>query len=535
MSKTVFTCLFIFMSAIVSWGQTYNWVKYNSIPIQVNPSIAVFPSVSDQSGNLVTGSILVFKLILNDCYGDVIIRKYNNAGMITASKTLTGKAVIKGVQTDDAGSIYVYGSFMDTLLIDPGNMLLNTGSGLNINWFMIKLNGSCNFVWKKNFTLAYGNDVNINTAKIKGGFIYTGLFFDTFNGALKKLDLNGNETAGFNVTPIRTFSSIDIDPQGNIFIAGSCQDGNIQFSNISANCPYVYSMYFAKFNSSFAGQWAKFVQDATFTSPYVTCDNTGNAYAGGDLNGAFVFDTVHTHGPSWVYDFFVAKINSGGSFLWVREVPDNPTGDAQIGVCNKIAVDNLNNVYMTGTTRGFINWGPFTTTGTNGDVLVLKYNPSGEIIWGKTAGGSGSDIGHSISTDNTGNILLSGNFQNSVQFDTIAINTASILNGFAAKLSNPPLGIINYNSNVPESFLLSAYPNPFNPVTVIKYGLHVPGLVNLKVYDILGNELEILINRYQAAGTYNYEWNAGKYSSGIYFVELDAGDFSKTIKLMLVK
>ena len=536
MSKRFFTCFILAFFSFISSGQTYNWVKHNSISVQANPLLAAFPSTSDQAGNLITGSLLVYKQgYSSDYYGDVIIRKYNNAGSVSVSKTLTGKAVIKGVQTDDGGNIYAYGLFMDTLFIDPGNFILNTSSGFNLNSFIIKFSSSGNFIWKKNLNVTSGNGWDITTAKVKGNFIYAGLFIGLFQSSLKKFDLNGNETGSFNISPVRGFSAIDVDPMGNIFTAGSCQNGNIQFSNLNINCPYVYSLFFAKFNSSFACQWVKFVQDVTFASPFLICDNSGNAYATGDLSNNFVFDTIQTQGPHWVYDFYLAKIHSSGNFLWVREVPNNPGGgDAEIGPCNNLTVDNMGNVYFTGMQRGTINWGPFSTSG-NSDVLVLKYNSSGNILWGKTGGGSGTDRGHSISLDNTGNILLSGNFENNAQFDTIAVNSPSNLNGFAAKLSNPPLGIINYNNNQPSGFSLSSYPNPFNPVTVIKYELRTAGSVTLKLYDILGNEIETLINEKQSAGTYNFEWNAEKFSSGIYLAKLNTGDFSKTIKLIFAK
>ena len=86
------------------------------------------------------------------------------------------------------------------------------------------------------------------------------------------------------------------------------------------------------------------------------------------------------------------------------------------------------------------------------------------------------------------------------------------------------------------------YPNPFNPSTKIKYTIPsvtlsgVEGsLVQLKVYDALGNEVATLINEEKPAGNYEVDFNASKLSSGIYFYKLQAGSFVDTRKMLLLK
>ncbi len=113
-----------------------------------------------------------------------------------------------------------------------------------------------------------------------------------------------------------------------------------------------------------------------------------------------------------------------------------------------------------------------------------------------------------------------------------------------------PLGIavsLEENSKIILGFSLSQnYPNPFNPITKIRYTL-TPSLslservsegrerVQLKVYDILGNEIAALVNEYQQPGTYEVEFDGSKLSSGIYFYRLQAGGFLSTKKLILLK
>ncbi|MCL4279869.1 MAG: T9SS type A sorting domain-containing protein, partial [Ignavibacteriaceae bacterium] len=79
------------------------------------------------------------------------------------------------------------------------------------------------------------------------------------------------------------------------------------------------------------------------------------------------------------------------------------------------------------------------------------------------------------------------------------------------------------------------YPNPFNPTTTISYSIKSPGLVSLKVYDILGTEVASLVNENQEAGNYSVEFNAYNLTSGIYFYTLTSGNFVETKKLILLK
>jgi hypothetical protein len=103
-------------------------------------------------------------------------------------------------------------------------------------------------------------------------------------------------------------------------------------------------------------------------------------------------------------------------------------------------------------------------------------------------------------------------------------------------------GIFPVSSYLAENFTLSQnYPNPFNPQTKIKFEL--PSLtpskssipVKLAVYDMLGREVTTLINSELKPGTYEADWDGSDYSSGIYFYKLEAGDFTETKKMLMVK
>jgi hypothetical protein len=93
-----------------------------------------------------------------------------------------------------------------------------------------------------------------------------------------------------------------------------------------------------------------------------------------------------------------------------------------------------------------------------------------------------------------------------------------------------------HTTEIPNYYSLSQnYPNPFNPSTSIKYTIPKAGIVTLKVYDVLGKEIALLVNETKQPGVYNVDFNASNLASGIYFYRIDAGDFSSVKKMILVK
>jgi hypothetical protein len=79
------------------------------------------------------------------------------------------------------------------------------------------------------------------------------------------------------------------------------------------------------------------------------------------------------------------------------------------------------------------------------------------------------------------------------------------------------------------------YPNPFNPVTKINFNIPKSEIVTLKIYDILGKEVAILMNEIRNAGKYLIEFNAKNLSSGVYLYRIEAGDFKAVKQMLLLK
>lgn len=116
--------------------------------------------------------------------------------------------------------------------------------------------------------------------------------------------------------------------------------------------------------------------------------------------------------------------------------------------------------------------------------------------------------------------------------------TGCIISGVLYGDTNTLVGISQLNIGIPETFSLSQnYPNPFNPVTKIKFTISgtTAAQTILYVYSALGKEVAVLVNQQLQPGTYEADWDASSYPSGVYYYRLESGDFKETKKMVLIK
>jgi len=156
-------------------------------------------------------------------------------------------------------------------------------------------------------------------------------------------------------------------------------------------------------------------------------------------------------------------------------------------------------------------------------VVDPDLNTSNPVVWTGSFNWTAS-----AATDNDENVLII--------YDSLVAN--QYYQEFAQRIkeSGGTVGIQNISSEIPQRFELSQnYPNPFNPETSIGFSLPVNSFVTLKIFDILGREVALLINNQMQAGSYEYKFNAENLKSGIYFYTLNTKGFSGTKKLVIVK
>lgn len=221
------------------------------------------------------------------------------------------------------------------------------------------------------------------------------------------------------------------DVFGNIISAGYFNgtvdfDPGVGVSNLSTTSNSVYCMFISKLDANGDYVWARAIGGASVgTNPYsLALDNLGNMYICGYFNGKCDFDPgpgTHTLNGVGYNDVFVLKLDAGGNFVWVKGI----IGQLPYKTATSIAVDASGNVFTTGSFAGTVDFDPgsgvFTLSSNGGvsysDAYVLKLDALGNFVWAQKIGSFGDDIGYSIAVDNQGNVLTTGYFQNTADFD----------------------------------------------------------------------------------------------------------------------
>jgi cyclomaltodextrinase / maltogenic alpha-amylase / neopullulanase len=130
-------------------------------------------------------------------------------------------------------------------------------------------------------------------------------------------------------------------------------------------------------------------------------------------------------------------------------------------------------------------------------------------------------------------------YVNAFTADTVSFSSVTqlTLNAWEYKIYSKGENIseVNEAPNVVSYSLSQNYPNPLNPSTNIRYSVPQLSHVTIKVFDLLGNEIETLVNEVKPSGTYELKWNAADLPSGIYFYRLQSGGFIETKKMILLK
>ncbi len=168
-------------------------------------------------------------------------------------------------------------------------------------------------------------------------------------------------------------------------------------------------------------------------------------------------------------------------------------------------------------------------SGANGYGLgTMRYNVNGKICWGH----AGNSFGHSSVAMYypVQGIAISVMMNKDINTGAIALDFMNTV------LSNNPIGVEPISNVVPGKYSLEQnYPNPFNPETNIRFSVPAESFVKIKIFDVTGKQVELLLNEDLKAGTYEVKWNAVSKPSGVYFYRIEAGNFSMTRKMIAVK
>ncbi|MEO8210734.1 MAG: SBBP repeat-containing protein [bacterium] len=524
------------------------WIRSYNGPVNGNDE--ALNHTIDNAGNVYAAG----KIIGTATGFDIYCVKYNSSGYILWEKIYNGPGngndIAYSITLDNSGNVYVAGESKgintnnDFILIkyntdgdeqwnrryngesnsvDIPVKVVTDNSGYSIisgiSWEMsslfdivtIKYNSDGVQQWIKR----YNNSGNVNEvaddlAVDASGNIYvsgSSLGSGTLNDfVIIKYNINGDElwVNRYNgpVNGNDNMTSLTLDVAGNVIVTGT---------SVGAGT----SLDFATIKYSPSGEevWMK-----RYTTPTVNIEEPKAITNDADGN---IYITGTTTGFSTSYDYMTVKYSAKGEEIWAKNY--NGPSSFNFDEPGSVAVDNSGNVYVAGLSAG---------TGSMDDIVIVKYNSSGVESWVNryNSPANRDDAARNITLDALGNIIVSG-----------IITGAATGKDFAViKFSQLTSVKITSRENPSDYSLSQNYPNPFNPSTKIKFDItqnerHKTQEVRLIVYDALGREVAALVNERLSTGSYEIEFNATAFASGVYFYKLRANDFSIVKRMTLLK
>src|SRR4030095_9595706 len=376
-------------------------------------------------------------------------------------------------------------------LTGNGRFLIATGSGQDSSWIFGFWRDSTNWVWRYRVGQSVAGGAAIQGVRISG------------NDSLVIVNTYG----GFYV--FRTYTGqlvfqglINTSASGTQFPQGISGNGSIIATINYSGFLKVYQWNGSTYNMLWQHQeppgaffnWMTAV-DVSYDGSLVGC-GTLNFITSSTFDGKIkLFRTTTGSTPLWTY-----------------------TGAGDEVSCASFSKD--------GKILTAVSWGDLSNAAN--DLLVFKttvpaaapiftINSPGSFFWCNTSEGGSTVVG-------SGKKVHARTFGNGGQLYNIFIDTADV-----------PVGITGHNETPLEFNLHQNYPNPFNPVTQINYDIPKEASVNITVFDALGREVSVLVNKFQKTGKYAVVFDASEFTSGVYFYKITAGELTDTKKLVLIK
>ncbi len=317
----------------------------------------------------------------------IAVSKLNPQGTVLWDKEVGCCATLSygiRIAVDSDGRVYILGEYEGS--IQFGNISLQTGNPASDEryTFLTKLNAQGNLVWA------------INAAGPTQGFA-----------------LNSQER------------DVVMDPQGKILITGAVK-GNAHFGSVSSpSGSLLPNAFVAKYNEGGSLAWVERATGGASYGASLDTDNQGRIYAIGYYNGAgggIQWGNTSLAAPYGAVSYFI-KLSTSGSVQWSKRINANVQG---------IATNEAGSSYITGYITGTASMGNGITLTTAGgaDMMVARYNDSGNILWARSAGGTEPDYGYDVDIDQDGNCYVVGEYQSATaNFGSVALGLAAELDG----------------------------------------------------------------------------------------------------------
>lgn len=340
--------------------------------------------------------------------------------------------VSSGITVDAAGSVYTVGTFAGAMKVGETTLIAPGATAI----FLAKHDAAGIPLWAKQFGDDQGATAHAIAADASGNVVIIGAGSVDFGAGLlpkgivvAKFDATGthvwsNSCGGSQVYYGIKQGSVAIDAEGSVIIAESyVGTANCGGDALPAILPSQSNILVAKFDSNGSHAWSQGFGATGYNYSYdIGVDSQNNILLVGAASNAINFGGGDLTGDG----AYLVRLAPDGSYSWGARFPG---ADAI-----NIAVDDLGGPAVIGSFSGSVSFGgPSLTAAGTTDVFVAKFNAAGDHVWSKAFGDSNKQIGTGIAIGSTGDLIATGNFEGYTAFGTESLTSAGKADVFVAK------------------------------------------------------------------------------------------------------
>lgn len=536
--KKLYTIIIFALGNINVCAQAPNWAwakSEGSYGEDVGQSITkdvygnIYVTGAFSSSSITFGTTTLINVDFTGNSTDIYIVKYDALGNVLWARGGggNGQDVGNSVTTDASGNVYITGEYDSPSIILGADTLINVGDN---DIFIVKYDAFGNLVWAKGTGGTLGEECNSISADSFGNVFITGSYYNSISFEsitlanaggmdmfITKYDALGNVLWAKNAGGIGLDrgSSTATDVYGNVYVLGTYYNSSsIVFGAITLTNAGIRDIFIVKYDASGNVIWAKGEGGSEEDSgSSIATDATGNVY----VTGYYYSPTISFGTITITHSIF----SSANVFVVKYDSSGNAlwakvSGSSGSASGLSVNTDAFNNVYVTGYFNYSVNFGSDTLTSIGiYDIFMVKYDSSGNAIWAQGIGGAQWEWGNAITSDAYGNVYVTGKFSsNTISFDTFTLNNSGGWDMFIAKLNATTVGIEEKKAG--NELLI--YPNPATDLITIQ--TNQPILI--EIYSLEGN----LIESKKIIGTNNH--TISNYANGMYLVKFydNTGGFS---------
>ncbi|MFC1572070.1 hypothetical protein ACFL6M_00570 [Candidatus Eisenbacteria bacterium] len=454
----------------------------------------------------------------------------------------TGDQIAMDVTVDNQANVYVVGHYQNSVDFG-GGPLTSVGDS---DAFLVKLNAGGTHNWSHSFG-DVDNQVARAVAADNSGKVYvTGYFKET-------IDFGGGpltSAGGFDVFLVQFTRGTGTHMWSNRFGDASTQigvgiakhdlgfvaitgqaAGTIDFGGGPLTSAGGSDVFVAEFDTFNHHLWSDLYGDATDLQEGIEIAIDPH-YRDIVVTGRF-FGTLNFGGGPLVsmgdFDTFLVKFDDTGSHLWSRRY-----GGTQGTLPGGMHVRPFGAVALTGYFEGSAQFGGNVLTSAGGrDAYVALYDAEGFHTLSQRYGDAANQAGEDIVFDDSGEIIVTGDFRGSIDFGDGPLTSAGVYDVFLTKLGMPDSRIGEATAGIVP--LLNLAPLQVNQRTTLCYSLPRAGWVRLSLHDIEGRQVEMILDRYVDAGSHSLNWSSNDAVSGVRYILMNVDGFRRVGKTVFVE